>query len=210
MKIVYSFILRHRQTLFNIFLFAVIGQYIARETQVDAIFKNPALIDVTFFIHNLIFLAVILFRREYVQLDSNWLHWLVAILSFFSGLFFVKTSISEMGIVNIAEIINFFAILSGIAALLSLGRSFGIVPAVRKVRTGGLYRIVRHPMFVSDMLFKIPLVLKYLTLYNLIVLAISVALYILRASYEEEILIKKDEYRQYVHKVKYRFIPYLY
>jgi protein-S-isoprenylcysteine O-methyltransferase Ste14 len=122
----------------------------------------------------------------------------------------VKTSISEMGIVNIAEIINFFAILIGIGALLSLGRSFGIVPAVRKVRTGGLYRIIRHPMFVSDMLFKIPLVLKYLTLYNLIVLAISVALYILRASYEEEILIKTDEYRQYVHNVKYRFIPYLY
>lgn len=201
---------KRRQFIVNVFLVFVLGQYIVRELQVDAIFKNPALIDVTFFIHNLIFMAVILLRREHVQLDKKWLHWLVAMVSFFSGLFFLKSSEGGNGAVRIADAVNFAAIVIGIAALLSLGRSFGIVPAVRSIRTGGLYRVVRHPMFVSDILFKIPLVLKYFTMYNAVVFVASLVLYVLRAGYEEEILSQTREYQRYKRRVQYRFIPYIY
>ncbi len=204
------YIKKHRQLMMNVFLVLVLGQYIVRELQVDAIFKRPALIDVTFFIHNLIFLTIILVRREYVQLDKKWFHWLAAILSFFSGLFFLKNPEGEAQFIGIAEAVTITAIVIGIAALLSLGRSFGIVPAVRQIRTGGLYRVVRHPMFVSDILFKIPLVLKYCTLYNASVFIVSIVLYVLRARYEEELLAQTEEYRRYAARVKYRFIPFLY
>ena len=210
MKSIPPYVHNHQQMLFNVMLFFVIGQYIVREIQVATVFIKPALIDITFFIHNVIFLAVILVRREYIQLDRNWFHWLISIFSFFSGLFFLKSSSSTGTIIEVADAITIAAIVVGMAALLSLGRSFGIVPAVRKVRTGGLYHIVRHPMFVSDILFKIPLVLKYFTLYNSAIFILSLLLYILRAQYEEELLLHTQEYQHYKNRVKYRFIPYIY
>ncbi len=210
MRAMWRFIRKHRQKIVNVVLVLVLGQYIVRELQVDSIFIKPALIDVTFFIHNCIFIGVILIRREHVQVDKNWLHWLVAMLSFFSGLFFLKSSVGDTGIDRVADAVNFGAIVIGIAALLSLGRSFGIVPAVRRIQTGGLYRVVRHPMFVSDILFKIPVLMKYCTIYNVAVFAASLALYVLRARYEEELLIRSDKYRRYQQRVKYRFVPYLY
>jgi protein-S-isoprenylcysteine O-methyltransferase Ste14 len=210
MNSVLSALQKHRQMIENIFLVLVLGQYIVRETQIDAVFKNPALIDVTFFIHNVIFMLVIVLRREYVKLDRNWFHWGVSILSFFSGLFFIKSSPIQGSIVTAADVINYIGIVVGIVAFLSLGRSFGIVPAVRKIKTRGLYHIVRHPMFVSDILFKIPVVLKYFTIYNFMIFLISLALYIIRARYEEEILSQTEEYQQYQQRVKYRFIPFVY
>ncbi len=39
-----------------------------------------------------------------------------------------------------------------LGALLSLGRSFAIFPGVRRLQTGGLYRVVRHPMYAGELL----------------------------------------------------------
>jgi protein-S-isoprenylcysteine O-methyltransferase Ste14 len=155
-------------------------------------------------------MLVIVVRREYVRLDRNSFRWGVCILSFFSGLFFIKSLPMQESIVAVAEVINSIGIVVGIAAFVSLGRSFGIVPAVRKVKTRGIYRIVRHPMFVSDILFKIPVVLKYFTIYNCVIFLVSLVLYIIRAGYEEEILSQTEEYQQYQREVKYRFIPFVY
>ncbi len=210
MKRVLLLVQRHRQAMVNIFLVLVLGQYIVRETKVDLVFSRPALIDVTFFVHNVLFMIVIIVRKEYVLLDKDWLHWCVSLLSFFSGLFFLKSSGIQGGLLGTADVINFIAILVGIASFLSLGRSFGIVPALRVVRTGGLYAVVRHPMFVSDILFKVPIVLKYFSIYNSLVFVVSLGLYVLRARYEEELLSQSEEYRLYKERVRYRFIPLVY
>jgi protein-S-isoprenylcysteine O-methyltransferase Ste14 len=196
--------------ILNVILVLVLSQYVIRETQIDAVFKHPAIIDVTFFIHNLIFMIVILIRHDYVVVDRKWFHWLVCLLSFASGLFFIKSSSSYGSITWVADTINLIAILVGILSLLNLGRSFGIIPALRKVKTNGLYRIVRHPMYVSDILFKIPIVIKYFTIYNSVVFFVSLMLYVLRARYEEELLCKEEQYQIYRQSVKYRFIPFVY
>ncbi|MGE5679395.1 MAG: methyltransferase family protein [Bacillota bacterium] len=201
---------RYRQKIFNIILFIVLGQYIYRETQAVEIFRDIKVIDITFFVHNVLFVFLVLFRHEYQDLDKNPVHWGVSILSFFSNLFFFRQGESTGFIYSLANYLNAFAIVLGIITLINLGRSFGVVPAVRVIKTGGLYGFIRHPMYVSDFLFKLPVVLKYFSLYNLFIFAFSIVLYILRAGYEEEILMKNDEYRCYAEKVKYRFIPFIY
>jgi protein-S-isoprenylcysteine O-methyltransferase Ste14 len=211
MKYLIKFFENHRQLIFNIFLFIIIGQYVYRETELYKIFSEWRFIDITFFIHNIIFLLFILLRKEYIVLDKNILHWAVAVISFFSNLMFIKSNeVQSTAAVSTAEIINFIAIIFGIITLLNLGRSFGIVPAVREVKTGGVYRFIRHPMYVSDFLFKLPLIIKYFSIFNAGVLVISVFLYILRAGYEEKLLLQYEDYREYAEKVKYCFIPLIY
>jgi protein-S-isoprenylcysteine O-methyltransferase Ste14 len=39
-----------------------------------------------------------------------------------------------------------------LVATLRLGRSFGIIAANRGIQTGGLYRVVRHPIYVAYVL----------------------------------------------------------
>lgn len=38
-----------------------------------------------------------------------------------------------------------------LGGLASLGRSFAILPGVRRLRTGGLYRFVRHPVYLGEL-----------------------------------------------------------
>ncbi|OGF65026.1 MAG: hypothetical protein A2Y62_14500 [Candidatus Fischerbacteria bacterium RBG_13_37_8] len=206
-----QFFHKHHQWIINVVLFICIGQYIYRETEIYQIFKNLKFIDITFFTCNIIFLLLILIRRNYRKVDTSWTHWLVATASFFSSMFFMKSHVTVSQTVHsVANGINALAIIVNLIALLSLGRSFGIVPALRIIKTRGAYRVIRHLMYVSDILLKTPILLIYFSVYNLAIYLFSVILYILRAHFEEQILQNDSEYNAYMQKVKYRFIPFIY
>ena len=98
----------------------------------------------------------------------------------------------------------------GILSFLSLGRSFGILIALREVKTGGLYKFIRHPMYFTDILWRGGMVLKNPCMLNLLIFVVSSACYIYRAALEERFLGLQPEYREYMQKVKYRFIPHVY
>lgn len=88
------------------------------------------------------------------------------------------------------------------------------------------YNIVRHPAYISKVLFwlftTIPLFIVHFNaqgfhlkqyLSNLILMAVTFiclsSIYYFRALTEERHLIKDPEYKEYVQKVKYRFIPFV-
>ncbi len=49
--------------------------------------------------------------------------------------------------------LQIFGLMAIVGSLLSLRTSIGIVAANRGIREGGLYRIVRHPLYASELLF---------------------------------------------------------
>ncbi|MEE9275705.1 MAG: DUF192 domain-containing protein [bacterium] len=94
-------------------------------------------------------------------------------------------------------------------AYISLGRSFGLVPADRGLRLDGLYRWVRHPLYGAEMLFFLLFLLANFTFRNAaFVVAIFVSLD-LRARAEERLLSENQEYRDYCGRVRTRYIPFL-
>lgn len=103
-----------------------------------------------------------------------------------------------------------FSILIGVATVLVLGRSFGLFPALRKVKTRYVYQIVRHPMYLGAMFFRLGYVLKNPSIYNVLLLVVVIILYDRRAKYEEDIMSNDNSYVDYSQKVKYRFIPGIY
>lgn len=90
-----------------------------------------------------------------------------------------------------------------------LSRTIGVSEGQRVVDTG-MYGIVRHPMYAVTLLLflSIPLVLG--SLYALAVFLLYPVLIVVRIRNEEKVLAEElDGYVEYLGKVKYRLIPYV-
>ena len=90
---------------------------------------------------------------------------------------------------------------------LSLGRSFGIVPANRGVVTRGPYDIVRHPIYLGYMITHLAFLAAHPLARNLIIIAIADAALVARALVEERTLEKDDRYQAYCRRVGWHLVP---
>ena len=89
-------------------------------------------------------------------------------------------------------------------AFWSLGGSFSIAPASRRLITSGPYRLIRHPMYAGEILSLFGLCFGSPSLWNWIVLSIFIVSVQTRITYEEAML---ERYPIYAHFVKWRMIP---
>jgi len=94
-----------------------------------------------------------------------------------------------------------------LASLLTLGRSFGIRPALRSLAMKGPYRLVRHPMYLSYVLADIGYNLDEWNVGTvLLVLAGWIAM-VYRIGAEEQMLSRDDGWPGYRGVVRYRLLP---
>src|SRR5262249_54851734 len=89
----------------------------------------------------------------------------------------------------------------------TLGRSFGLVPANRGVVIAGPYAFVRHPIYSGYLVTHAAFLLAHPHVWNvLLVLSSDVAL-IVRALLEERVLDHDERYRAYCQRVGWHFVP---
>jgi protein-S-isoprenylcysteine O-methyltransferase Ste14 len=91
--------------------------------------------------------------------------------------------------------------------MLSLRRSFGIVPAHRGIRTGGLYNVVRHPLYASELVWFLGFTIDNPSGWNIGLWLCDCVLQFSRACAEERFLSVDPTYSQYRTRVRYRLIP---
>jgi hypothetical protein len=89
-------------------------------------------------------------------------------------------------------------------SLLALGPRFGLAPADRGLVTAGPYRLVRHPMYLGELILRGALILALDPLSGLAPFLILVFLQCLRSLREEKII---QGYEVYARQVKWRLIP---
>jgi protein-S-isoprenylcysteine O-methyltransferase Ste14 len=205
-----SFLRRHGQTLINIFLVICLGNYSVQKAREAWEAGTFDFVEVAFALHNVVFLTVILARRQHQAIDRNIFHQVVALVAFFSGITLKDTPDPHLWMLRSAQVITFAALALATISLVNLGRSFGILIAVRRIKTGGLYAIVRHPMYFTDILWRVGMILKNPCALNAVIVVVSSAAYVYRALLEEEFLGHRPEYQEYMKRVKYRFIPGLF
>ena len=168
-------------------------------------------LEASFALQNLVLVTLFLIRKNYISFNNNIFNQIIAITAFFSGVAFIGQPISGSAEqVLISKIIIFIANVLGIITLFNLGKSFGILIAFREIKTTGLYSIVRHPMYVTDILLRIGYVVSHVNLFTVLIFILSSFAYIYRAILEEKFLSKQLEYREYMLRVKYRLLPYLF
>jgi protein-S-isoprenylcysteine O-methyltransferase Ste14 len=114
------------------------------------------------------------------------------------------TASSWVGTGNILQLAGLIAI---VAAMLSLRRSFGIVPAHRGIRTQGLYNIVRHPLYGSELVWMFGFAIANPSAWNILLWLCDCVLQFTRACAEERFLSVDPVYSQYRARVKYRLVP---
>jgi protein-S-isoprenylcysteine O-methyltransferase Ste14 len=94
-----------------------------------------------------------------------------------------------------------------IAGKLSLGRSFGLMPANRGIVSSGLYRLVRHPIYMGYLITHFAFVAANPTMWNLGLLVTADLALMARAVCEERTLARDPEYREYQQMVRWRVLP---
>jgi len=97
-----------------------------------------------------------------------------------------------------------------LAAKITLGRSFGLLPASRGLVVAGPYRIVRHPIYLGYLFGHIGFLLVNFCWRNVAVLAVLYSAQIWRILREEEQLGVSENYRQYRQTVRWRLVPFVF
>jgi len=94
-----------------------------------------------------------------------------------------------------------------IVGKMSLGRSFGLMPANRGIVSTGLYRSVRHPIYLGYLVTHVAFVAANPTLWNTLLLVTADVALLARAVCEEQTLAKDEAYRRYKQVVRWRVLP---
>jgi protein-S-isoprenylcysteine O-methyltransferase Ste14 len=203
-----EFFKRNGQTLLNIYLSINFVAWTIWQSYVWINADTFGYIEISFTVQSLVLTALIVLRKQHQVVDTNIFNQIIALIAFCSGVAFIGQPLTDNSIVtNISKMIVFAANILGLITLFNLGRSFGILIAFREIKTQGLYRLVRHPMYGTDILLRIGMSISHFNTFTLTVFIVSTACYIYRALLEEQFLSHQPEYREYMKKVKYRFIP---
>jgi len=107
----------------------------------------------------------------------------------------VTTTISAVGLILI------------VVGKLTLGRSFGLVPANRGVVVAGPYALVWHPIYTGYLITHVAFLIAFPTWSNLVLIVASDTALIVRALMEERVLGRDVEYQVYCQRVGWHLVP---
>ncbi|SHG50558.1 isoprenylcysteine carboxylmethyltransferase family protein [Massilia sp. CF038] len=148
-----------------------------------------------------------LVRTKPVTVTVHGGDWALAVAGTFASFLFTP---AEQGLLPAAAALIYLGAALQLGGMLSLNRSIGMVPAKRVIKTQGLYRLVRHPLYASYLLSFCGYMLTNTSPANVAVFGITVALLALRILREERHLAQDGHYRDYMAQVKFRLLPFVF
>jgi protein-S-isoprenylcysteine O-methyltransferase Ste14 len=148
-----------------------------------------------------------LLRSAPETVSSDPLDWLFAIAGTFTPLFF---SPSEWGVLPWARHLVMVGMALQIVGMISLNRSFALVAAKRQVKTRGLYRYVRHPLYASYLVMFTGYTLANTTPINVLLYVMTIGFLYVRLVREEKHLAIDTSYAAYMQQVRFRVIPFVF
>jgi protein-S-isoprenylcysteine O-methyltransferase Ste14 len=119
---------------------------------------------------------------------------------------------------DFVSLLGFVFIVVGLGVRLQATRTLGkyFSPKTRvlpehKLIKNGIYKHIRHPIYLGSMLAFFSITLIFHSLYGFIVTALAIPFILNRIRVEEQMFTEKfrDEYKEYIKKTK-KLIPYLY
>jgi protein-S-isoprenylcysteine O-methyltransferase Ste14 len=110
---------------------------------------------------------------------------------------------------GISVVISIVSFSGAIWSLAYLRRSLSIIPEARRLSTGGPYRVVRHPLYLFEILAALGALGAAPGLISALSLLAFVGMQMVRASYEERLLAATfPEYADYARRTR-RLIPFV-
>ena len=186
---------------------------------------------------SLIYWGVAGFLHSYNGLETPTLRWVITLLNFTVGLLIIFRSpvFNKGSVKSIAmslpslicggllfklakplvdwslylQVVFILGAVFALTAFLFLGRSFSIFPDVRKIKSMGVFSIVRHPSYLGEIIMITACLLATQYWQSFLVYMVFIPSIVLRIKEEEDLLIISSEYRNYQKNVKWRLLPYV-
>jgi protein-S-isoprenylcysteine O-methyltransferase Ste14 len=158
-----------------------------------------------FMIFDTVVVVLLLSRGMPKATSANPLYWIAAMAGTWVSMFTDPESyLPSMRLFVIPQILGIFIAFAG---LLSLNRSFGLMAANRGIRTGGIYRHIRHPLYAGYILTTFCFTAQHPVLRNVCVALALLAMEIWRIFIEEKFLSADPAYATYMQATKWRLVP---
>lgn len=200
----WGFILHWPLNLFIAILWAQLLYYILGRS-----WDGFSIMSLGVLVHNSVLLVLFLLRRPSLDTSRRWSDWLVALATMACAMILRPISEVWQPGAPYSAALQLAGIAGILVSLFSLGRSFGIIPANRRVQVGGAYRLVRHPLYASELLFYSGFLLGNPSVRNTLLVLLILIGQIWRTLAEESLLMRDPAYQQYAQNVRSRFIPFL-
>ena len=167
------------------------------------------MVESFYLIETLFLIGIVVFRRPAERVSTNPLHWLMVFVASYWGILTLSIEQPGHAIVPAWIGVTVLPVSAGLLiwARLSLGRSFGLLPAQRQIVEQGAYRWMRHPIYSAYFLATVVAALGSYSPRNLSVYALGIVVQVFRSLAEEEFLSKDPTYSAYMQRVPWRWIP---
>ena len=166
---------------------------------------NPRLSVLLIVLMETIVAFFLIIRRDPDETRHTWQTWTTTTFGTLAPTLF--RPIEATADLMLGDILQIGGFVMQIAALLCLSRSFGLLPAYRGVKSGGLYSWVRHPLYAANVILFLGYLVNNQSLSNVAVAIFGTAFLVMRIHYEEDFLIQQADYKRYVNRTRWRLIP---
>lgn len=151
--------------------------------------------------------ALTLVRRTAAAVDRTWTARMLTMCSTFGPPLVRPVAAAALVPDSLTVILSAIGLMVAVVGKLSLGRSFGLAPANRGVVCSGVYRFVRHPIYLGYLITHVGFAIANPSTWNLVVLLVADVALLFRAKREERTLAADDAYRSYMDRVRWRIVP---
>ncbi|MDB5986985.1 MAG: putative protein-S-isoprenylcysteine methyltransferase-like [Nevskia sp.] len=163
----------------------------------------------TLLVQMLLQIVPMLIRRQPKRVTVNPWYWLLAFVATYWP--FISIGLVRPGQVLVNTYVTDGLCLLSLAvaawARLSLGRNIGFVPAQRELVMHGAYRFMRHPIYTSIFIAYLAFVLSSYSPLNALQAALGCFWFMIKSVVEERFLAADPAYRQYLLRVRWRWLP---
>ena len=149
-------------------------------------------------------------RRPAVVTSSSPLAWSATAVATFGVLAGRPGEEPLWGLEPVYAALQLVGLVLALASIAALGRSFGLVAANRGIRTGGPYRLVRHPLYAAYFVTQAGYVLETPTVRNVAIMVAVITFQLVRVRTEERCLSADPAYAAYRERVRWRLVPHVY
>ncbi|HSL20283.1 MAG TPA: isoprenylcysteine carboxylmethyltransferase family protein [Vicinamibacterales bacterium] len=183
--------------LFTLFLTAIIGDFsrTGRVTGLLLVASEGLVVVLT------------LFRRSASWLDRSWRARILTGLSLLGPPLVRPAASASIVPDGVTVALSAVGLTIVVAGKISLGRSFGLMPANRGIVCGGVYRFLRHPIYAGYLVTHVAFLAAHLTPLNVALLLVADIALLARAVLEERTLALDPLYLSYQQRVRWRVVP---
>ena len=168
------------------------------------------IVDWIYLSQNVLVLGISLTRHRPVAQDRSWSASLAVAVSYsypYAQVIYLNSMPGYVAWPAAGTVLVTASAVLSLAALLSIGKLFGVRPAMRGLTVKGPYRLVRHPMYLAYFIADIGYQFQEWNLGTVLIVAAGWAALVYRIYAEERILSLHPAWSAYIGRVGRRLVP---